>query len=382
MGTSSSKPSKAMKSSNITENTALYIKIENDSSSNKSSKKNKNSTKVPKTSDDTSKSTKASKKAQVTSTEHDLYSIKLDASSSGDAEYSNHIDHLAGPILFSAPHGLQVYRGGAISKKEESVHAKEIYTNEICLLLSLHVKKYLGIEGSFIMWNPKTAKAKDKSNLDPNYLVEKQFMSSPFHLFLLKMKNQYSGFPTLHVDLHGKANAKNDRNLDIGTKPMEVLWKDLKGFQHFKKDLCDNIQLAVSTCNRTYSGMKLTIDSEPHLHGYWGENTVTTISHQSVMLGMPALQIEIPMEVRKDMISNEALLDELAKAIVETYKKSVLQLFNKDWEQVETKISNVMKELSSDDQVKKHNPTHFDEMASQMIREFALIEKKQKAKKQ
>ena len=162
MGTSSSKPSKAMKSSNITENTALYIKIENDSSSNKSSKKNKNSTKVPKTSDDTSKSTKASKKAQVTSTEHDLYSIKLDvsSSSSGDAEYSNHIEHLAGPILFSAPHGLQVYRGGVISKKEESVHAKEIYTNEICLLLSLHVKKYLGIEGSFIMWNPKTAKAK------------------------------------------------------------------------------------------------------------------------------------------------------------------------------------------------------------------------------
>ena len=94
-------------------------------------------------------------------------------------------------------------------------------------------------------------------------------MSSPFHRFLHKLKKQYDGFPTLHVDIHGKINRKADRNIDIGIAPMMALWKDQKLAENVKKYFCDRMQKAVATCKKKYSGFKLTIDRDPYLSGYW-----------------------------------------------------------------------------------------------------------------
>ena len=184
---------------------------------------------------------------------------------------------MAGPVLFTAPHGLEVYRGGEAAGETERVNKKELHTNEICLLLSLKVKKYLGIEGSFVMWNQKTAIPKDYKNLDANYLFEKEFTQSPFHLFLHKLKHLYSHFPTLHIDIHGKINRKDDRNIDIGFAPMIALWKDQKQAQLVKDDFCKRMQQAVSSCKKTFSGFPITIDKNPYLSGYWGDNMMTTI---------------------------------------------------------------------------------------------------------
>jgi hypothetical protein len=32
------------------------------------------------------------------------------------------------------------------------------------------------------------------------------------------------GVPKLHVDVHGKVDRKDNLNLDLGIRPMEVLW--------------------------------------------------------------------------------------------------------------------------------------------------------------
>jgi hypothetical protein len=42
--------------------------------------------------------------------------------------------------------------------------------------------------------------------------------------------------------------------------------------------------------------------------GYWGRNWVHTLSHQSVLLGMPAFQLEIPHCVRSALTTNRDFL--------------------------------------------------------------------------
>ena len=53
-------------------------------------------------------------------------------------------------------------------------------------------------------------------------------------------------------------------------------------------------------------GQPITVDPDPWLHGFWGDASrgaahapgVATLSHQSVLLGSPAVQMELPPRLR------------------------------------------------------------------------------------
>jgi hypothetical protein len=121
---------------------------------------------------------------------------------------------LNGPVLFTAPHGLEVMRGEGT---EQRSHKQERYSTEISLKLALGIEKYLGFYGSCLVWNVKTAKRNDPKNLDPNYITKKQWEKSPWHNILKEFRSKYNQLPLFHVDIHGKLNRKKDRLLDVGT---------------------------------------------------------------------------------------------------------------------------------------------------------------------
>ena len=126
--------------------------------------------------------------------------------------------------MFTAPHGLQVYRIGEGGRPR--VHQRERHSTEIALRLALavgsmiHFKpsstdgdttsatttaRSIGTAGgkstgksspqpsgkvcSFCVWNCLTAKPLDEENLDPNYLFSKMFNSSPWQSSLRAFKH-------------------------------------------------------------------------------------------------------------------------------------------------------------------------------------------------
>jgi hypothetical protein len=125
--------------------------------------------------------------------------------------------HFGGvPVMFTAPHGLQVYRIGEGGKPR--VHQRERFSTEIALRLSLTVGSMLEFRDSlslpsepaippsgrrnkpqqerallcptsFCVWSCMNAKPLDEDNLDPNYLFAKMFSSSPWHSSLRVFKH-------------------------------------------------------------------------------------------------------------------------------------------------------------------------------------------------
>ncbi|KAG2374735.1 hypothetical protein C9374_010479 [Naegleria lovaniensis] len=324
-----------------------------------------------------------STKIYLTSAENDMYSIS--SSLHAETVYEPQVEHLGAPILFTACHGHQVYRGGKLSD-DEKVHLKESLTSEIALLLAAKVRNMLhSLEGSFVVWNMKTIQEEDISHMDPNYLLPHQYCESPFHLFLHKFKNLYKGIPMLHVDIHGKVNRRDNRNIDVGFAPMMEYWSNSIHAKLLKDDFCKRLTNAVALCTRSINGFKIGIEKEPQQNGWRGENAPQTLSHQSVLLGIPAVQLEIPYDVRKELVENEAFLEEIAKAITECYKITVCKMYDMNWQQCHQQIVNVNTEndkktlrLTST----KHHHDHVDDMFFQMLTEFAEMEKKQASIKQ
>jgi hypothetical protein len=84
-----------------------------------------------------------------------------------------HVVSLQGPILFTAPHGLKLIRGGELEENKRfvvyllchsffrqwlhffdsnnSIHKREEYATELCLRLAQAVEKHLAFQGSFIV---------------------------------------------------------------------------------------------------------------------------------------------------------------------------------------------------------------------------------------
>ncbi len=109
------------------------------------------------------------------------------------------------------------------------------------LLCSLFAFQNLG---TFVIWNCRTAVPLDASNLDPNYLLQSQFASSPWHQALLGWQHLHSGQPLLHIDVHGKVDRKTELNLDVGIEPMNQHWP----YQVQVTTACSECLLAVCCC--------------------------------------------------------------------------------------------------------------------------------------
>eukprot|EP00961_Rhodomonas_salina_P048724 653927-Rhodomonas_salina.4 len=53
--------------------------------------------------------------------------------------------------------------------------------------------------------------------------------------------------------------------------------------------------------------MQMTVEDDPYLNAYWGGGTFETISHQSVNLRIPAIQLEVPLTMRRELMRNDQL---------------------------------------------------------------------------
>jgi hypothetical protein len=270
--------------------------------------------------------------------------------------YSNtklpYVQCIDGTLLFTAPHGLEVYRGGdKYSGEKKRLHSRERYSTELALKLAKYCSKY----SSFMVWNYKTAKRKDPSNMDPNYLFKQQFSSSPWHMMLENWKKRHqTEFKTMfHIDVHGKMDRKklgNKQYLDIGIQPMLSLWNDKKQVTTIRDTLSHRIQNVLDVYNSSDAPKKYLfyVDSDPQLHGYWGDDMMTTITHQSVLLGIAAIQFEIPFSLRTILMNNDTLFEAFANAILSTYN----ELFVTTSESTDSTLQNKKKVNMLQDMIK------------------------------
>jgi hypothetical protein len=202
-----------------------------------------------------------------------------------------YVECAGSPILFTAPHGLQVYRGGADGERRR-LHLRERWSTEIALKLAAAAPTQ--VCASFIVWNHKTAKKKDNANLDPNYLTAEQQPASPFHRGLLRFKQRdYDGRPRFHIDVHGKCDRQSNLDLDVGMRPMEEHWEE-EGFELLKEQLERAFHGALTGAGQFRSKKKgsagrfsFGVEVDPRLHGYWGSDTVVRSAYSLAISGWP-----------------------------------------------------------------------------------------------
>jgi hypothetical protein len=56
------------------------------------------------------------------------------------------------------------------------------------------------------------------------------------------------------------------------------------------------------------------------LVGKWGKGSMHTMTHQSVLLGIPAMQVEFPRSLRTLIMKEKSLVTAVAKCIIDTYE--------------------------------------------------------------
>lgn len=255
-----------------------------------------------------------------------------------DGQPAPFVAHFAGPILLTAPHGLRVYRGG-LNGERRRLHGREKYVTQIVLKVAALLRKRLGIEASFIVWNYKTARPKDSKNLDPNYLVESQFARSPWHQSLQTFKQRFfdKGKASLHIDFHGKKNRKSKvHNVDIGIDPLLECCKDPEDCNatiDWSASEASKLQaMTASILDKAFAkasgarGKHIQSNPDPYLCGLWGHGCEHTLSHQAVRIGIPAFQLETPSDVRTKMMMDNEFLNKFANAIADIYEKVVVPI--------------------------------------------------------
>jgi len=260
---------------------------------------------------------------------------------------------LSAPILFTAPHGLKLKKGSGVAQSARH-HARERYTTEIVLILAVKHAERRGATctralassavesaaesatpvpssaASFMVWNYKMAPIDDPRHMDPNYLSRATAVHSPWHscLHAWKAKHGYShgeACPTLlHIDIHGKNDRENNMDIDVGMVPMEEEGcLSVDAVRAFKAIVASELRKAFAGHSAISSKSKrllpVTVEAEPCLHGYWGEETWMTMSHQSVLLGATSLQLELPNAVRKLLMADAKLMDGFANALYNAY---------------------------------------------------------------
>eukprot|EP00949_MAST-11_sp_MAST-11-sp1_P003072 g3072.t1 len=254
---------------------------------------------------------------------HDGYSMLKNGGSSAYA----HIEVIAGPILITAPHGLNL-------AAPRRCHLREKYTTEIVLKLAKALRSYLGIEASFCVWNAKTAKRKDRHNLDANFLFKSEWTRSPFHRSLQKFRAKFldRGLPCLHIDLHGKRDRKKHsvHQIDVGMEPF-VQHHSCCQWTEEQVDLLRSI--LTREIDKEFEGLRcggkaVKANPDPRLHGWWGDDDSddgseceTTMTHQAILSGIPSVQLENPRAVRERLVAEDVLIERMAKALFKAYEK-------------------------------------------------------------
>ena len=272
-------------------------------------------------------------------------------SSDGYSSSESYVCSLGAPLLFTAPHGLKLKRGTGPSQSARN-HAREQYTSELVLKLSAKFAEHRLAQAavtpsssasaevvaaplaSFMVWNYKTAAVDDPRNMDPNFLTRRTAVHSPWHSCLHAWKAA-NGFGStercpqlMHVDVHGKMDRAESMAIDVGMLPMEEEGcLEPRAVELIRSRLAKELRAAFkgrsAVSSKSGRNIAITVEEDPVLHGYWGEDTMMTMSHQGALLGATAVQFELPNAVRKLLMADGALFDAFATAIFNTYEALV-----------------------------------------------------------
>merc|ERR1711939_410361 len=193
--------------------------------------------------------------------------------------------------------------GGKGTPEKGRIHLRERHAAEAALRLASELHQR-GIPTAFIVWNRGSGYI--ESNLDPNCLWHHMHKKSPWHRALHAWTSRGDAhMPRLHIDFHGKCGGKC---IDIGAMPMEEAFSrsQQRHVAAFKEHLAQGLDHALSQRHvLSAKGNLMSAEVDPDLHGYWGEDTATTMSHQSVLLGVPAVQFECPPRLREKLVTDK-----------------------------------------------------------------------------
>lgn len=204
-----------------------------------------------------------------------------------------------------------------------------------------------------------------EQDTDPNYLLKKHFPHHPFHQSLHNWASKNEGRPILHVDIHGKMNRKNNCEIDVGIRSMEAHWDG--------DSLVKKIRMFFIEHGKIFEGMKFgdfecEFNTDPYLHGYWGGG-IHTMTEQAIILGIPSIQLEIPLLVRKKLFKDENLRKKFHELLNKLYNFVIVPDFHE-----KKRIYRISKEVGAkfEDSVKR---TDDADLCEQLI----LFENKEEA---
>merc|ERR1711865_63673 len=126
-------------------------------------------------------------------------------------------------------------------------------------------------------------------------------------------------------------------------------------------------------------GGPLVVEASPVLNGFWGKHKLKTLSHQSVLLGIPALQLEAPPWLRQRIISEPKLCTALAAAIAQAFQEVVVPWWcAREGQLVMAQPKSLQPDASLAQSVVERqfvNPAHFSAWSSQLYDELVQRER-------
>jgi len=124
--------------------------------------------------------------------------------------------------------------------------------------------------------------------------------------------------PIWHVDIHGKKyHWDKNHKIDVGILATLELWSKNSNRLEFLKDYQKSIEKNLYQAFKgiIIDNIPICLDMNPRLHGYWGDDMCTTMQHQSCLLGIPSMQLEMPHSVRRLINTNSNVRKKFAKAL-------------------------------------------------------------------
>ena len=114
-------------------------------------------------------------------------------------------------------------------------------------------------------------------------------------------------------------------DIDLGTRALKDDFKPedqdsiishlIDGFAQRMTDIFQGVEI---------KGMNVHCNPDGELIGKWVTGNMHTMTHQSVLLGVPAMQLEIPRSLRNLLIKDRTYLVAFANCILSTYEDLIV----------------------------------------------------------
>lgn len=210
------------------------------------------------------------------------------------------VQHFDGPLLFTAPHGISTIRNGQL-------HKKEVFTTDIVLRLS-EIKLENKKSCSYIIWDKNVV---EPNPLDPNYTAYTNLHKSDWFQGLKNYSKHLQEERGMHYDIHGCRYRFNNIDVYIGMKPMQ------HNFENGEEISAKIGSLLVSKLKQLCN---INAETNCELFTAYASEEYWTMSQQSTVLGIPAVQLELTKRLRKTLKSDDVLLTKFYSALYEVYE--------------------------------------------------------------